>query len=179
MILTLPTRKPLAWRTLLAGGFACALLALPVAVELPTRLVWNATASVPVGLYAVLDDDRVRPGVTVLVEPPEALAAFLADGGYLPRGVPLLKRVEALPGARVCRDGRTLTVNGERRATVRERDRWDRSLPVWTGCVEVAEGQLFLLNADADASLDGRYFGPIPASSVVGRAAPLFVPDER
>ncbi|MCR5881293.1 transglycosylase SLT domain-containing protein [Phenylobacterium sp. J367] len=79
------------------------MLALTTAIELPTRLAWNASASMSIGPYAVLDDDRVRPGVTVLVEPPEPLAAFLGDGGYLPRGVPLLKRVEALSGATVSR----------------------------------------------------------------------------
>ena len=172
-------RGSLAWRTLLVGGAAVGLLAFASAADLPTRLVWNASASVPIGLYAVQPDGRYRPGVIVLVQPPEPLAAFLADGGYLPRGVPLLKRVEALPGARVCRNGGTLTGDGRRRAEVRERDRFGRSLPFWTGCVEVAEGQLFLLNADAPGSLDGRYFGPIPASSVVGRAAPLFVRDGR
>ena len=171
--------RSLAWRTLLIGGAAASLLAFTSAADLPTRLVWNASASVPIGLYAVQPDGRYRPGVIVLVQPPEPLAAFLADGGYLPRGVPLLKRVEALPGARVCRNGSTLTVDGRRRAEVRERDRFGRPLPFWTGCVEVAEGQLFLLNANAPGSLDGRYFGPVPASSVVGRAAQLFVQDER
>ena len=171
------TRRPLAWRTLLVGGAAVGLLAFASAAHQPTRLVWNPTATVPIGLYAVQPDGRYRPGVIVLVEPPEPLAAFLADGGYLPRGVPLLKRVEALPGARVCRNGATLTVDGHRRAEVRERDRFGRPLPFWTGCVEVAEGQLFLLNADAPGSLDGRYFGPISGSNVVGRAAPLLVQD--
>lgn len=179
MTKTLTRSRPFAWRTLLAGGAAVGLLAFTALVELPTRLVWNATASVPVGLYAVLDDNRVRHGVTVLVEPPEPLAGFLADGGYLPRGVPLLKRVEALPGQTVCREGRTLTVDGERRAVVRERDRFGRLLPAWFGCREIVEGELFLLNTDAPDSLDGRYFGPIPRSSVVGRAAPLFVREER
>ena len=34
----------------------------------------------------------------VVAMPPEPLATFLADGGYLPRGVPLIKRILALPG---------------------------------------------------------------------------------
>ena len=40
----------------------------------------------------------------VAVQPPEPLATFLADGRYLPRGMPMLKRVLALPGQTVCRD---------------------------------------------------------------------------
>jgi type IV secretory pathway protease TraF len=46
----------------------------------------------------------------VAVEPPERLA-FLSERGYLPRGVPMLKRLLALPGQKVCRDGLTITVD--------------------------------------------------------------------
>jgi len=168
-------RRPLAWRTLIAMQAGACLIAATAAVEMPTRLVWNASASVPIGLYAVRPDDRYRPGVIVLAEPPEPLATFLADGGYLPRGVPLLKRIEAVSGQTVCRHGHAVTVDGERRAEARERDRLGRRLPVWSGCREIADGELFLLNVGAPGSLDGRYFGPIPLSNVVGRAVPLLV----
>lgn len=179
MTISASSRRPLRWRTLLVSGLAVGVLAFTAAVELPTRLVWNASASVPVGLYAVLSDGRIRPGVIVLAEPPPPLAEFLADGGYLPLGLPLLKRVEALPGQIVCRHGRSLIVDGEHRAEALERNRRGRPLPVWSGCRTIAKGELFLLNIDAPGSLDGRYFGPIPASSVVGRAAPLFVREAR
>ena len=59
----------------------------------------------------------------VAVRPPEPLATFLDLNGYLPIGVPMLKRVLALPGQTVCRKGLTISVDaidmGEaRRATV-------------------------------------------------------------
>jgi type IV secretory pathway protease TraF len=31
------------------------------------------------------------------------------------------------------------------------------------------------MNRDEAASLDGRYFGPIPVTAIVGRALPLWV----
>ncbi|MBV8103395.1 MAG: S26 family signal peptidase [Hyphomicrobiales bacterium] len=37
----------------------------------------------------------------------------------------------------------------------------------------IAADEVFLMNAAAD-SLDGRYFGPLPAASIIGRAAPLW-----
>ena len=40
----------------------------------------------------------------VAVEPPEPLATFLAERRYLPRGIPMLKHVLALPGQTVCRE---------------------------------------------------------------------------
>jgi type IV secretory pathway protease TraF len=49
-------------------------------------------------------------------------------------------------------------------------------LPVWRGCRVLRSDKLFLLNAAPD-SLDGRYFGPIPASTVLGRAIPILTRD--
>ena len=171
--------RPLPRRGALAAAAAVALLAVPATVDLPTRLVWNVSASVPTGLYAVRPTAPLRPGVLAAVMPPEPLATWLVEGGYLGRGVPLIKRVEALPGQRVCRDGAWVTVDGRVRAIARPADRFGRPLPRWTGCVVVGEDQLFLLNADHPGSLDGRYFGLLLRSDVLGRATPLFVEDGR
>lgn len=171
--------RPLPRRGAIAAAAALALLTVPAFVNLPTRLVWNVTASVPTGLYAVRPTAPLRVGILAAVMPPEPLATWMVEGGFLGRGVPLLKRVEALPGTRVCRHGTVVTVAGRPRAVARDRDRRGRRLPHWSGCVIVGEGQLFLLNADHPGSLDGRYFGPLPRSAVLGRATPLFVEDER
>lgn len=140
------------------------------------RLLWNATASTPVGLYALRPVRALHVGDLVAARPPEAVARFLAEGGYLPMGVPLLKQVAAVAGQSVCRTGRTVTVNGITIAAARERDSRGRSLPVWSGCRVLDADVILLLNRHPD-SLDGRYFGPMPVSSVIGRATPLWLPD--
>ena len=149
--------------------------ALPQLDSLPPRLVWNASASVPIGLYAVATVIGVDAGDLVVVRPPEPLARFLADGGYLPRGVPLLKLVAALAGQSVCRIGRSVTVDTIELGEARERDSRNRPLPVWQGCRVIAKGDVFLMNSRSADSLDGRYFGPLPAASIVGHAIPLWV----
>ena len=60
---------------------------------------------------SVAADRRLAVTELVAVQPPEPLATFLADGNYLPRNVPMLKRVLALPGQTVCRDDLTITVD--------------------------------------------------------------------
>ena len=50
--------------------------------------------------------------------------------------------------------------------------------PVWQGCRVIAEGEVFLMNPDVGDSLDGRYFGPFPASAVIGHAIPLFTDED-
>jgi len=42
------------------------------------------------------------------------------------------------------------------------------------GCRILRQDEVFLLNPRSADSLDGRYFGPLPTSSVVGRAVPLW-----
>lgn len=166
------------WRTLITTLVAASVVALGAWIDPPPKLVWNSTASVPVGLYSVRPAGKLAVTDLVLVRPSEPLAAFLADGGYLAYGVPLLKRVAALPGQKVCREGAELTIERVTWAMARERDRWGRMLPTWSGCRVIAEGEVFLLNWDEPDSLDGRYFGPLPASTVVGRAHPLWTSEE-
>jgi len=144
----------------------------------PPLYIWNVSASVPLGLYRLLVTRDRYVTELVAVVPPEPLAAFLAAGNYLPPGVPLLKRVLALPGQTVCREGFKVLVDGIVMGAARERDGRGQPLPVWQGCRVIAAGELFLMNSSAD-SLDGRYFGPIPASAVVGRAHPVWIEKER
>ncbi|MFC5422885.1 S26 family signal peptidase [Bosea eneae] len=165
-------------KTMVATLVASSALGLSALLPPPPRLVWNASESVPIGLYAISSPAALKVTDLVLARPPEPLASFLADGGYLASGVPLLKRIAALPGQRVCRDRLTITIDGAPQAEARERDRLGRALPVWSGCRVIADGEVFLLNWDNPASLDGRYFGPIPAASIVGRASPVWVREE-
>ena len=109
---------------------------------------------------------------------PEPLAAFLAERGYLACGVPLLKRVAALPGQTVCRVEGAVTVDGIAMGEALARDRFGRPLPVWQGCRIVAPDELFLMNFDIGDSLDGRYFGPLARSAVIGRATPLYTEED-
>jgi type IV secretory pathway protease TraF len=73
----------------------------------------------------------------------------------LPRGVPLLKRVLALPGQTVCRNYLAVMIDGVVMSFARERDHRGRPLPVWQGCQLIAEGQVFLMNLQSADSLDG------------------------
>jgi conjugative transfer signal peptidase TraF len=144
-------------------------------------LIWNATASTPKGLYALSPVDRLhtsvdqlRVGDLVVVRPPEPIASFLADGGFLPKGMPLLKSVAALPGRTVCRMDDAVTIDAAVVGMAKSRDHLGRPLPRWSGCHTLARGEIFLMNWAVPDSLDGRYFGPFPDSSIVATAVPLW-----
>jgi len=138
------------------------------------NLIWNASASVPIGLYAVQPAGTLRMGELLVVAPPEPLATFLDERHYLPKGVPLLKHVAALPGQIVCRTGGAIAVDGIVVGMALSRDHLGRLLPTWQGCRALTAGEVFLMNRRANASLDGRYFGPLPTTTIVGRADPIW-----
>ena len=67
-------------------------------VSITPQLIWNASASAPIGLYTVRTAADIGVTDLVAVDAPEPLASFLKEREYLPRGVPLMKRIAALPG---------------------------------------------------------------------------------
>jgi len=158
--------------------FATLAIGLSAFLHPAPKLLWNASASTPIGLYAVRPAGVPRVSELVVIRPPEPLASFLADRGYLPKGVPLLKRVLALTGQTVCRVGRTVTIDAIAVGEALESDRRGRPLPVWQGCRAIAPGEIFIMNSQSEDSLDGRYFGPLPASAIAGRADPLWTHDK-
>jgi conjugative transfer signal peptidase TraF len=158
--------------------FAATVLLLSTVGRAAPHYIWNASNSVPIGLY------RLRPVTTltvtdlVAVQPPDPLATFLDYNGYLPIGVPMLKRVLALPKQTVCRNGLTIAVDGVDVGQAYERDGRGRPLPAWHGCRIIADGDVFVMNWQSPDSFDGRYFGPLPASAVIGRAVPVWTYEE-
>jgi conjugative transfer signal peptidase TraF len=165
--------------TLLIMVIGVTVLTLPMGAQPTPRFVWNASGSVPIGLYRVKPIGVLTVTNLIVAVPPEPLAAFLAKRGYLPIGVPLIKRILALPGQSVCRSGFTISVDGIEMGTALARDRHGRVLPVWQSCRAIAQGEVFLMNWDEPASFDSRYFGPIPLSAIIGRAEPLWTFEEQ
>jgi conjugative transfer signal peptidase TraF len=161
----------------LAALAGAAVLLSTIGNEAPSY-IWNASESVPIGLYRLQPAERLTVTQLVAIRPLEPLATFLDLNGYLPIGVPMLKRVLALPEQTVCRTVLTIAVDGVEIGQARERDGRGRLLPVWQGCRVIGADEIFVMNWQSENSFDGRYFGPIPASAVVGRAIPVWTEGE-
>jgi conjugative transfer signal peptidase TraF len=164
--------------TLLVMAAAVTVVTSTMGAKPVPRFVWNASASVPIGLYSVQPAGKLAVTNLVVAMPPEPLATFLAERGYLPIGTPLIKRILALPGHSVCRSELLISVDGIEMGAALEHDRRGRTLPAWQGCRVIAQGEVFLMNWDEPQSLDSRYFGPIPLSAIIGRAEPVWTFEE-
>lgn len=138
------------------------------------RLVWNASASVPIGLYWVRPGARIATGDMVVARTPQPFRRLAAERRYLPENVPLVKRVAAQAGDRICASGDTILVNGRKAVTRLARDGQGRPMPWWEGCRTLAQGQYLLLMTDVAGSFDGRYFGVTEQADVVGKARLLW-----
>lgn len=162
-------------RMLIACMGACAAaLLVPAVVQLPMRLVYNPSDSVPRGWYRIGSPDSLHVSGIVLVRLPAGVAALAAQRGYLPAGVPLLKRIGAVAAQSVCVGEGSVRIDGVAVAAVLAEDGVSRPLSPWAQCRALSEGELFLLSDVHAASFDSRYFGPVDASTVIGRAYPLW-----
>jgi len=137
-------------------------------------LVWNASASAPIGLYIVAPI-QAQAGDLTLIAPPDWVQSFAAQRGYLPAHVPLVKRIVAQADDHVCAVGGWVLINGRPLAKPLERDSQGRSLPRWNGCRRLTADEVFLLMTNVPDSFDSRYFGPVKTSSIIGRLEPLWI----
>jgi conjugative transfer signal peptidase TraF len=167
-------RHSLRFGVLAGAGAALAVLLLPTLHRPQLRLVWNASASVPLGLYRIEPNAVPRVGDLVALRPSPALTHFMAERRYVEANALLVKPVAGLAGATVCRMNMRVTIDGRAVATALPRDRFGRPLPRWSGCRRVARNQLVLIAPALRASFDSRYFGPVDRAQVIGRAIPLW-----
>ena len=157
-----------------ATGALCTALAGTLVRKSAPVLLWNASPSSPVGLYRVRYSRTPGPGDTAIAWPPRAVRRLAARRHYLPAGVPLVKKVAAAAGARVCASGPTILVNGRPAALRRSHDRAGRPLPWWSGCRALGKGDLFLLSPGVSEAFDGRYFGITRPADVIGEGELLW-----
>jgi conjugative transfer signal peptidase TraF len=158
-------------------GALCATTLMLMSVHERVFVVYNPTDSLPRGWYWVSRISNAGPlhiGSIVLARLPDDVASFAGQRGYLPKSLPILKRVGAVAPQSVCVRGQTVRIDGVVVAIARAHDGAHRSLQAWSQCRPLAAGELFLLSDTNSASFDSRYFGPVSVFSVLGVARPLW-----
>jgi conjugative transfer signal peptidase TraF len=140
------------------------------------RILINGTASEPVGFYRLVKHEPAdfRRGMYVVFPVPQVMQGLVYGRHWMPDGVPFLKELAALVGDRVCVLPHRLEINGRYLGPVYQQDSQGRPLPQNLGCFEVPAGMFFAASAHLDKSFDGRYFGALPLSQLLGEARPLW-----
>ena len=159
---------------ILCMDIVLAALLIPLAIPNRVHLVYNPSDSVPRGWYRIVSADSLQVGSIVLARLSAPAAALAAQRGYLPAGIPLLKRIGAVEPQWVCVDGISVRIDDVTVAAVTRADGHGRPLSAWSQCRRLAHGELFLLSNTNPASFDSRYFGPVRAPDVIGSAKPIW-----
>ena len=162
--------------TTIVGGTMLSAVALgvPLLWPLPVRLLYNASHSMPRGWYLAGPPASPAPDHVVLLRLAPDTAVLAAQRGYLPVGVPLLKRIAAVAPQTVCQCKGQLRIDGVPVGAVRPQDGAHRPLPVWAQCRALHDGEVFVLGDARALSFDSRYFGPVDASALIASAWPLW-----
>jgi len=167
-------RKDNRRRILESAALGSLFIACAAFINPPYKLLYNPSESAPIGWYVFTRSQRIYVGEYVLVTLPEAPATLANDRGYLPRSMPILKHVGAVTGQEVCRQDDQILIDGILITHAFKRDGLGRALPRWSGCRKLSADEIFLLSTENPLSFDGRYFGPVPTSAILGEALPLW-----
>jgi conjugative transfer signal peptidase TraF len=148
-------------------------------------LRWNATPSMPVGLWRVasLQGPPARQQA-VAVCLPEAAARLGRERGYLGGGdcpgqaETLIKPVAAVPGDRVTVSDDGISINGNPVPDSRPLPRDDLGRPLKStgnGIHVVGDNEVWIISSRDPRSYDSRYAGPVKLSGIRGAATPFLV----
>ena len=138
-----------------------------------SRLIWNGTPSLPLGLYLRVERQHPRAHDLVALRVPMNVRPLVHERRYLPDGSLLLKPVAAAAGESVCRRGDELLINGVVFGHVLSEDSAGRPLPSFGGCQVLGEHELFLASHHP-RSFDSRTFGPVDDRALKGTVIPLW-----
>lgn len=134
----------------------------------------NLSRSEPVGLYRMQAFHQpVKRGDMILLKCPPGYEKYLYGRHWLPEGWPMFKTVQGLPGDTFCISEQQLTLSGKQLGPVFAVDSRGLALPVLRGCRTVRENHILAIATGLKTSFDGRYFGDIPVSLIIGIAQPL------
>jgi conjugative transfer signal peptidase TraF len=159
---------------LATASLAACVCICPTFIPIRHRIFFNPSPSAPRGWYWLASSPSYQVGSLAISRLPESAAELAGDRNYIPRTIPVLKRLAAVPGDRVCESSGHVTINGRPVADATAHDSRGRNLAAWRGCRPLLAGEYFLLNQNNPQSFDSRYFGPASESLFLGTAVPIW-----
>lgn len=145
------------------------------------ELSLNTSKSLPRGFYISAKNEGIERGVLIGFPMPEVMRPYVKEFGektetfHYGSHFVLLKKVVALPGDIICRDeigqftaAGTFVGTALEYALVGGSDASHHaSLPTWTGCLQLRDGEVAVGSSRINDSMDSRYFGPVDMATAV------------
>jgi conjugative transfer signal peptidase TraF len=157
------------WTTLSVLGLV--MIAIPPTGVLTPILLYNPSPSAPIGWYRVDTIENISQGDLVVANLPQGAGKLASERDYLLPGIPVIKTVAALDGDTVCDTGGVLEINDVPTVRILAADKAGRPLPSpWRTCRRLLPDEVLLLSNRTQDSFDGRYFGSVRKTDIIGRA---------
>ena len=157
-----------ATRTVLWGLVPIALIATAAAAFPRPLILYNPSPSITTGYYARTPEAPATGKIIAFRVPTIGRDYAAVHMPYLIRGG-IIKPIVAGAGDTVCTTGSSgLRINGKARAPIAEHDRHGLPLPHWRDCRALKAGEFFVFSDRIPNSYDSRYYGPVPASDIIG-----------
>lgn len=133
----------------------------------------QASSSMPRGLYFVMPANNIHRGDVVIFKPPREARVFLLKKHWVPKNGLLMKTVFAMSGDFICKKNHAIWINHKRICFVFNDYAPYKKLLDTRFCGMLKNGQYLLMSTRVKRSFDGRYFGPVNKSVIVGVAKKL------
>ncbi len=150
-------------------------VALAQALQPAPLILFNDTPSEPTGLY-LRSSDAPAVGTIIAFRPPAAAWPYVGEALPARARTSILKTIRAGQGDQVCAERHVLAIKGHPVARIARADRQGRTLPGWSGCRRLGEGEYFVLSTRIPNSFDSRYYGPVRRGDILAVYTPLLAP---
>jgi len=161
--------RPLFVTGLFVGSIAavCSVFAQPL-------IIYNATDSLPHGIYRVIKQQNYKRGDLIVFPVPEQVRRLVIQRDWLKPDSYLIKTVAAINGDNVWITCGQVFVNGKSFGAIKKKDRQGLPLPSLAFKDKLSAGKIAVFQR-SDDSFDSRYFGPIDERDIIGKAVPILV----
>ena len=142
----------------------------------------NGTDSEPIGIYWAISKPPEKGDFVFALPPAEPIFKLALARGYLAAGpsaagtCALIKQVAAMEGDRVTIDAEGVRVNGIQLKNSAPRPADDAGRPMQPYCSSdytLGGDEVLLMSDYSPASFDGRYFGPLPKTTIQSVIVPI------
>jgi conjugative transfer signal peptidase TraF len=135
-----------------------------------SNLYVNLSNCEPLGIYTVTPCHHLKIGDMIMIETPKNARPYIYGRGWLPKGWPLLKTVGAVAGDNYRITNKSFYISSKYVGPIFSYDSQGKPLPRLRGQFTVEKGHILPVAPLLKSSFDGRYFGPVPLRSVIGKA---------
>ena len=133
----------------------------------------QVTPSMPEGWYFTYPTDELQKGDNVVFIPNKQTEDYILSRKWLPRNIPLLKKIVGIPGDYLCiKEGATY-INEKWVAKIYSQDSNGDALPVFKYCANIPKDQYFMQGIGNPHSFDSRYYGLVRKDQIRSKAVKL------